>query len=109
MDDMMEKAFAMIKAQQPGKRNAVWMVGEQLKDIIRAQPGCAELIVHDLELKDMSLAACEKKLNAFAKANGGCVIPIESDRIVREFYGLPSLDDDQSAGDPDVIDLAAYF
>ena len=35
--------FEMIDAQQKGKENtAPWMVGEQLKDICRADPGCAE-------------------------------------------------------------------
>ena len=41
----------------------------------------------------MSITAAEKKIKAFADGhktgNFSCVTPMEADRILREFYGLP--------------------
>ena len=89
----LELALQKISAQQPKERIPVWMVGEQLKDILRAEPSLAELVAQDLDVKEMSLAACEKKIKAFADAhktgNFACVIPSEAERIIRKFYGLP--------------------
>ena len=93
-----EKAVAMIEAQQAKAkdRSPQWMVGEQLKDICHRESGSAELIVRDLEVEAMSITEAEKKIKAFADAhrNNGfaCVIPSEAERIIREFYGLPSGD-----------------
>ena len=86
--------FEMIEAQQRGIENtAAWMVGEQLKDICRADPGCAAIVAEDLQQKEMSLAACEKKIKAYAdknkKGNSFCVIPTVAEDIIRKFYGLP--------------------
>lgn len=57
------------------------------------EPRSAELIAQDLENKDMSITAAEKKIKAFADKNKtgnfSCVTPAEADRILREFYGLP--------------------
>lgn len=92
--NVLEIALEKITAQQPTERTAVWMVGEQLKDMLRAEPYLAEIVGQDLDVEDMSLAECEKKIKAFAdkhKADGfSCVIPSEADRIIREFYGLPA-------------------
>ncbi len=42
-------AIQMIEAQQQGKENTpAWMVGEQLKDICRAEPDSAKLVREDL-------------------------------------------------------------
>lgn len=89
--------FDKIEAQQKGlEYTAVWMVGEQLKDICREDPHCAELVDQDLENKSMSLAACEKQLKAWADAHkkdsrapSSCVPPTVADEIIRKFYGLP--------------------
>lgn len=92
---MMKKAIAAIEAQQAKvkPRSPQWMVGEQLKDICREDHRCAELIAQDLEVAEMSITEAEKRIKAFADKNrtGGfaCVTPAESDRILREFYGLP--------------------
>ena len=92
MNDL-EKAIELIEKQQPKKRDAVWMVGEQLKDILRGEPDKAELVKNDLEHGGMSLAACEKEIAARAKKNStgnvGVVTPIEAEDILRKFYGLP--------------------
>ncbi len=93
---MIERAIAMLEEQQAKvpARSPQWMVGEQLKDICRHEPHCAELIAQDLENPAMSVTEAEKKIKAFADGHktGGfaCVTPVEADRILREFYGLPS-------------------
>lgn len=89
--------FETIEAQQKGQEETpVFMVGEQLKDICRSDPHCAELVAADLENKDMSLEACERKKKAYAdeqhrKQKGSCVCmpPDVAEGIIREFYGLP--------------------
>ncbi len=86
--------FEKIEAQQRGKENtAPWMVGEQLKDICRADAKCAELVAQDIENADMSLVACEKKFKAYADehkaGNFACVPPDVAEDIIRKFYGLP--------------------
>lgn len=107
---MVEKVIKKIEAQQPKERTAVWMVGEQLKDMVRAEPSLAEIVDKDLDVPEMSLTACEKKIKAFADKHktGGfaCVIPLEAERIIREFYGLPMKTEENKSK---VIDLADFF
>lgn len=89
--------FAMIEAQQAGKENtAPWMVGEQLKDICRLDPNCAEIVAQDLENPGMSIVECEKKIKAKAdeiqkksKKKCICIPPNVAEQVIREFYGLP--------------------
>ena len=83
-----------IEAQQKGKEYTdAWCVGEQLKDICRADPNLEEIVSQDLEVKEMSLTA--KKIKAWAdekhKESKGniCVPPSIAEGIIREFYGLP--------------------
>ena len=104
--NMLDKAIEAITVQQPKERNKVWAVGEQLKDIIIDTPSFAEIVLQDLEVAEMSIANCEKKLAEFAKGHGGCVIPQEADRIIREFYGLSA---DAKPKDEKVIDLEDFF
>lgn len=88
--------FEMIEAQQKGKEGTpAYMVGEQLKDICRNEPNCAQLVAADLENKDMSLEAAAGKIKAHAdklhrekKGNCVCITPDVADGIIREFYGL---------------------
>lgn len=93
--DKLTEALRLIEEQQKAvkERSPQWMVGEQLKDICREDPSCAELIVQDLAVKEMSITEAEKKIKAFADkhktGNFACVTPMEADRILREFYGLP--------------------
>ena len=122
----MDKAMEAIAAQQ-GKvkaRSAPWMVGEQLKDMLRREPGIAELIAQDLTAGGMSLTAAEAKIKAFADkhrtGNFACVTPGEAEEILREYFGLPKAGDvphPSPAGDTfpqgkageGVIDLADFF
>ena len=87
--------FEKIRAQQPEQRTPVWMVGEQLADIIRHDPAAQEIVSRDLDAAGMGLADCEKRIRAFADAhktgNFACVIPSEAEKIIREFYGIAEL------------------
>lgn len=126
LDKILNEAIAKITAQQPKGCTAVWMVGEQLKDMVRAEPHLAELVAQDLSVEAMSLADCEKRIKAFADKHktGGfaCVVPAEAERIIREFYGLPARDgeriaapvgglarDDEATDIGEDIDLSAFF
>lgn len=109
----LQTALDKITAQQPKERTSVWMVGEQLKDILRGEPHLAELVAQDLDVKEMSLTECEKEIKAFADGHRtgsfACVIPAEAERIIREFYGLP---DRGAAPDPagdNIIRLEDFF
>ena len=109
---VLAEVTAAIEAQQPKERSAVWMVGEQLKDICRADPAAAEILLADLTHNpDMTLEAAEKKIAARAKQNRvgncGCVTPAEGEEILREFFGLgvPGA----PAERPKVLDLADFL
>lgn len=127
---MLNKAIAAIEEQQARvkARSPQWMVGEQLKDICRREPKSAELIAQDLTVKEMSITEAEKKIKAFADKNKtgnfACVTPIEAEKILREFYGLPDSFGEEitesrgeesqetearNAGVRKVIDLDAFF
>ena len=100
MTEYQEKAIAAIEAQQAKvkERSPQWVAGEQLKDICRTEPHSAELIAQDLENEAMSIVEAEKKIKAFADGhktgNFSCVTPVEAEKVLREFYGLPA------AGEP---------
>ena len=105
--------FEKIEAQQKGKKNtAVWMVGEQLKDICRREPACADIVDADLENKDMSLANCEKQIKKWAdghkKGNCAVVPPNVAEGIIREFYGLPE-SGTKAPSDPALVADTADF
>ena len=96
MNEIQVKAIQTIEAQQAKvkDRSPQWMVGEQLKDICRMEPCSAELIAQDLQVEAMGIVEAEKKIKAFADKHKtgsfSCVTPVEADRILREFYGLPA-------------------
>lgn len=111
-----EEAMAAIEAQQPKERGPVWMVGEQLKDMLRAEPALADLLLKDLSGGGMTLADAEKKIAEQARKNKvgncGCVTPAEAEDILRRFYGLPPRGQAmalKSAARGVVIDLADFL
>ncbi len=88
--------FEKITAQQGAEGTESWMVGEQLKEICRREPECADLIDEDLDNKAMSLSNAAQKIRAYAdaqhkksKSSCVCVPPLVAEGILREFYGLP--------------------
>ena len=105
--------FEKIEAQQGKSRTAVWMVGEQLKDIIRHDRKAQELVLQDLDVPEMSLDKCERKIKAYADShktgNFACVTPAEAEDIIREFYGLGKAAEAEARPMGKVVDLASYF
>ncbi len=100
--EYLEEAIRKIEASQPKEQNAVWCVGEQLKDILREDPQLAELVCQDLDNPEMKLEMCEALIKARAnelhKKNKGscsCVTGREAEEIIRKFYGL------EKAGTPE--------
>lgn len=91
----LQTALDKITVQQAKHKqgSAPWCVGEQLKDILRAQPEAEDLVAKDLDQTGMGLADCEKKIADFAQKNKqgnvGFCGPADAERIIREFYGLP--------------------
>ena len=63
------------------------VLGEQIKDIARADEYAARLIGEEIEHR--GILACEKEIAAFAKKHGGAVTNDEAEDIIRRFYGLP--------------------
>ena len=96
----------------------VWMVGEQLKDICRQEPGCASILAEDLENPDMGLQKAAGKIRAYADSQRKgrscvCVPPNKAEEILREFYGLPQRGAVAPAPEPEapslVVDLADFW
>lgn len=93
--EKLQTALAAIEAQQQKHKqgSAPWCVGEQLKDMLRAEPALATLVEQDLAQPGMDLAKCELKIRDFAgkhkEGNVGFCGPADAERIIREFYGLP--------------------
>lgn len=93
------EVFEKIAAQQKGREHTPeWMVGEQLAEICRREPSCADLVEKDLDAITLSKVAA--KIQAYAdelhkKQKGKCVCvpPCEAERIIRDAYGLPSAPD----------------
>lgn len=114
--------YEKIAAQQKGHENTdIWMVGQQLKDILRGDPTLEEIVDKDMDVKEMSLASAAKKIKAFAdeqhkKTKGSCVCvpPDVADGIIREFYGLPACGASEPAApvaaeDDDLPDFADFL
>lgn len=122
-EKLINEVIQKIDLQQKGKEGtAVYGVGEQLKDICRRTQGAAELVLRDLDVEEMSIDKCEKKIKERAdelhKKKGGssvCVTPAEADGIIRKFYGIPdnSPDNGQAVTEekikPDIIDLESFL
>ena len=97
--------FDMIRAQQGQERTAVWMVGEQLMDILRREPGLQEIAEQDLQREGMTLADCEKKIKAYGDKHSGA----EAEDIIREFYGLHRTAEAPAGKRGIVVDLADFL
>lgn len=118
----LENVIEKISEQQQNlvECSAIYQVGEQLKDICRTTQGAAELVLRDLDVEEMSIDKCEKKIKERAdelhKKKGGssvCVTPAEADRIIRKFYGIPENSPDKAVTEekikPDIIDLESFL
>lgn len=110
-------AIKKIEAQQAKlvETDPAWMVGEQLKDICRADMHCEKIVSEDLDNEAMSLKKAAEKLRKYADANHGnskcfCITPKVADGIIREFYGLPEGGEPaEEAPTSDFVDLSAFI
>lgn len=92
--------IAKIEAQQKGKEGMPeFGIGEQLKDIARAEPASAELIDQDLDKEGMGLEDVAEEFEDYAedlhkKKKGSCICitPQVAEGLIRKFYGLPERD-----------------
>ena len=114
----MKKVIEIITEQQKGHENdPVFMVGEQLKEIAEKEPISAELLEKDLLIEGMGIKDAEAKLKDYAdkhhkSARSFCIGPQLAEKILREFYGLPSPEQETKATDEPVstyIDLSSFL
>ena len=87
--------FEKIEEQQERcKDTQAFYVGEHIKEICRESTEIAEIVLQDLSNPELSIIKAEAKIAAYAREHGskkfGFCPPQEADRILREFYGLPS-------------------
>lgn len=109
--------FERIEAQQAGKENTpAWMVGEQLKEICRADPSCTDILLEDLDSEAMTIDKAAGALKKYADENRGkarcfCIPPNVAEQVLRKFYGLPDGMDHQADPQPatGVFDLSAFM
>ena len=91
---MLSKVIKKIEAQQKGKEGTPpFFVGEHLKDILKkCPPACIEIVSADLDIKEMSIVHCEKKIKEYAdkhkKGALGFVPPSIAEGIICKFYGI---------------------
>lgn len=86
-----------IEIMQKGKEGLPeYNIGEQLKDIARAEPASAELIDQDLDKEGMALSDVAKAFQKYAdeenkksKSKCVCITPLAAEGLIRKFYGLP--------------------
>ncbi len=111
MSVIIDTVIEKIAKQQEGKENtAAYMVGEQLKDIIRGNEQAAELVIQDLENPDMSIEKCERKIKEYAdkqerKNSCVCVPPNVAEGIIRKFYGISEQAAAEKSGTVSLMDL----
>lgn len=82
----LENAVDCIKSQGKDykKYSNEWNVMQQLIDIITAQPESAEIVLQDLEVKEMQLTALANKITSQKIAN-----PVEVMNAICDFYSIP--------------------
>ncbi len=111
MQQIINQVIDEISRQQKGKENtAVFMVGEQLKDICRDNAEAAEIVLQDLENAEMSIDKCERKIKEYAdghkNGNSACVPPNVAEDIIRKFYGIgENATNDSKPGIVSIADL----
>lgn len=112
---MLQQVIERINKQQEACQNSpALVVGEHLKDILRANPDCAEIVLQDLDVKEMSIVECEKKIKAYAdkhrNGNVGFCPPHEAEKIIKKFYGISSDDGELGqANNTGFIDLLSFM
>lgn len=93
----MNKAIELIEKQQSGKDNSpAFVIGLHLIDMMKQDGRIEAILEEDLKNPEMSLEHCAKKLQEAAdqihretKKNTVCLTPMQAEKIIRKFYGLP--------------------
>ena len=90
-----EELCVKITSQQKGREGTdVFYAGEQLKEICRGSESMSEIVLTDLSNAAMSIEKAVQGIRDFAKKNQkdrvGFCGPVEAERILRKFYGLPA-------------------
>ena len=111
---MLKRVIDKISEQQKTcEGKPAWCVGEHLKDILRANPNCAEIVFQDLDVKEMSIVECEKNIKAYAdkhrNGNVGFCPPDEAEKIIKKFYGISDGGDSGEKPDNDYVDLFNFI
>ena len=112
---MKQKVIEIIEQQQAGHEGeALWMVGEQLKEIAEREPSSAELLAQDLTVEGMDLAGAAKALQKYADKHHGkakcfCISPKLAEQILREFYGLPAAGEAPKQNTSTFLDLTSFL
>jgi len=99
----MNKATELIQKQQSGKDNSpAFVIGLHLIDMMKQDSRIEAILEEDLQNPEMSLENCAKKLQDAAdqihretKKNTVCLTPMQAEKIIRKFYGLPDPEDVQ--------------
>ena len=103
-----------VEKQQPPKRGPVWMVGEQIKDMLRGDPHGCRIVTEDLQAKPKALQEIEKQICQYARQNGNCCCGSEAEKFIRNYFALPEQTEEpdevpQVPAEDGVIDLEAFF
>lgn len=109
MSERLQEALDAITKLQPAAEGPVWMVGEQLKDMLRDVPALAGIVIEDLQADKDALKHCESKIREHARKHGGCCIPKDADRIIREHFGLQAKPETVKAADDTLVSLDSFF
>lgn len=109
----LQSAIDAIRAQQPKLRNDIWMVGEQLIDMLTDEPQWADMVEHDLKNKGQRLEDLAAQIRERAKKNKigsfSCVTPKEAEEIIRKTYGIPARGEQPKPKMAPVINLEDFF
>lgn len=104
MTEIQKQVITEVKKLQPAKAEGpVWLVGEQIKDIVRREPDSAATILEDISGKNACLAEIEREISKYARAHSGCCDPFRAENIIRKYFGIPEREapkdeDEEEAG-----------
>lgn len=96
---MHEQLLKLIREQQgEDECTPVFMIGEQLLEMAEGNAHITELLVADLQTDGMTLKDAAAGFKKYADKNRKgksqfCITPKVADKLLREFYGLPSAEE----------------
>lgn len=92
-----------------------YMIGSQLLDMASGDDEIIDLLIKDLYIEEMSLKGAAAMFQKYADNNYGkhksfCITPEMSDKLLREFYGLPKRSiQKQSVKKSSFVDLSNFL